>query len=633
VATSSIRWVLGAMLVLTSLGGAGCSESDEPPQASAGGTTTAGSTSTSTTGDPPAPTEPRIVLAVDASRDGVADPADPRDVEGLTEWTAERGAAFLANVDDDDSDGVRDCDDDRVNGEADAADLAPVVLGGWAEAPDGTAGTVTLDAASSANVRVFKKGADGTWTLILGSLGACTGADCPLAMSAELTTDELRAGVELGLEGRGFRVSLEPDAWDGMVELTYSLRDSEGGVLSTVDRPDGIARAKLRVAPWVLNDNLSAFDKLWSSKGSSEFVTGLKKAVAPTSLDYEAYSGWTDQWTQDYFQTAWTSIPGPNGTVRGMRVANPRPWSNGTKLPITWLQSSYLGPDRGIVTIYNKPKSGDTYDSHGNHEVIPPYTKGAERYPFGRILTGSGVLKETRAFYEAQALQAPRFRVVSSWLVVGHVDEFVSFVPASTPRGWKLLVASPKLARAMLTEQAAKGNGGAVMFSGKLRYGPKDNWEPTLPADVTIDEVLADVDLMQWSQDAQGYIDDARDDLQEEIGLDDDEIVEIPFLFTDEEGLKVAYGPGTVNMLVFGDRVVPPDPFGPEIDGADLFKQDLLDRLGTPKHQLGSAGEGLTVRFTDDWYTYHLLLGEVHCGTNLDAAPTLARGAWWEAGR
>jgi protein-arginine deiminase len=574
-----------------------------------------------------------IVVAVDANRDGVADPNEPRDVEGLEEWTAEHGAAFLANVDDDDQDGVRDSDDEIVNGEADAADLAPIVLQGWSDAPDGTTGALTLDALSSGNVRIFKKGKDGTWILVLGAFGPCTDVDCQLVASVALTTDEVRAGVELGIEGRDFRRSLAPESWTGMVELGYFLMDSEKKTLTTAKRPDGMARAKLRVAPWVLNDNLSAFDKLWSSKGSSEFVSGIKKAVAPTAMDYEAYSTWSDQWTQDFFQTAWTSIPGPNGTVRGMRVANPRPWGNGTKLPISWLQSNYLGPDRGVVTIYDKPKSGGTYDSHGNHDAIPPYSKGAESYPFGRIFTGSGVLSETRDFYDAQGLQAPRFHVVSSWLVVGHIDEFVSFVPANTLRGWKLLVASPRLARAMLTEQAGKGYGGAVMFAGKMKYGPKDYYDPTLPADVTIDDVLADVDLMQWSEDAQGHIDEGRDALQEEIGLDDDEIIELPILFTDEEGGKVAYGPGTVNMLVFGDRVVPPDPFGPEIEGVDFFKQDLLDRLGTPTHQLGSTGEGLTVRFTDDWYTYHLLLGEVHCGTNLDVAPSLARGAWWETGR
>ena len=38
---------------------------------------------------------------------------------------------------------------------------------------------------------------------------------------------------------------------------------------------------------------------------------------------------------------------------------------------------------------------------------------------------------------------------------------------------------------------------------------------------------------------------------------------------------------------------------------------------------------GYTVTHVDDWYTYHVNIGEVHCGTNNTRTPT---ANWWEVG-
>ena len=37
--------------------------------------------------------------------------------------------------------------------------------------------------------------------------------------------------------------------------------------------------------------------------------------------------------------------------------------------------------------------------------------------------------------------------------------------------------------------------------------------------------------------------------------------------------------------------------------------------------------ESLELVFLDDWYDYHLMLGEVHCGTNVKRT---APRTWWE---
>jgi protein-arginine deiminase len=177
----------------------------------------------------------------------------------------------------------------------------------------------------------------------------------------------------------------------------------------------------------------------------------------------------------------------------------------------------------------------------------------------------------------------------------------------------------------MLEKAVADGLGETQMFVGKT-------WDTGKDAAISINAVLADQDLMLTSQTAQTEIDDMVAEVQGAVGLTDDEIVYVPYLFEGETEGLVAYNPGTANLLAFGDYIVQADPFGPVVDGVDLFKKDLQDRLGTPVNQLGSTGEGLHVYFADDWDLYHVLLGEVHCGSNVDGPPP-AGEKWWETAR
>jgi protein-arginine deiminase len=64
-----------------------------------------------------------------------------------------------------------------------------------------------------------------------------------------------------------------------------------------------------------------------------------------------------------------------------------------------------------------------------------------------------------------------------------------------------------------------------------------------------------------------------------------------------------------------------PKPFGPVLGGRDLFEEDLRSEL---------LALGLTVSFLDDWYEYHVNLGEVHCATNTLRRPKAAQWKWWD---
>ena len=83
--------------------------------------------------------------------------------------------------------------------------------------------------------------------------------------------------------------------------------------------------------------------------------------------------------------------------------------------------------------------------------------------------------------------------------------------------------------------------------------------------------------------------------------------------------------PGTPNLIVGNPAgttpiLYPPDPFfrgNGAAQSEDPVIADFVERMPA----------GLEVNFLDDWSTYHLQLGEVHCGTNVVRTPLQN---WWE---
>ena len=158
------------------------------------GTDTGTTTSTTETYNPG-----EVDIAVDANRDGVVDPTDEEDQEHENEWDTQYGASFLANVDDDNGDGVQDGSDADVNitvdNTHDQNDLARIKVTAWPDVPAGSVGTFSVDAAATGHVRIHKlNAADGTWSSVAGSVGPCgAGGDtnCNLVESFQLTAEEI----------------------------------------------------------------------------------------------------------------------------------------------------------------------------------------------------------------------------------------------------------------------------------------------------------------------------------------------------------------------------------------------------------------------------------------------------------
>ena len=196
---------------------------------------------------------PVIDLRVDNNRNGVIDLDDATEDEGEDTWTATNGAIFLANVDDDsyrcpkgaETASLSDAElascydgaDDIVNGESDLLDMARMVVKPWPEAPDDASAQITLQDPAANYVRVFKNNG-GNWDAV----------GFPLV----LTPAEIRAGVELAIEGKD--ILRDKDAWDGMAH--FQLDMDAGRAPGGGDYQDGSDSVVLRIAPLLLSHHL-----------------------------------------------------------------------------------------------------------------------------------------------------------------------------------------------------------------------------------------------------------------------------------------------------------------------------------------------------------------------------------------
>jgi protein-arginine deiminase len=446
----------------------------------------------------------------------------------------------------------------------------------------------------------------------------------------------LRTGLELAIEARD--IVRDPAKWDGYVEVTFQVTVPQGSPFEAGTFTDVV---RMRVSPVMTFHHLSPAETVYVSDtdetASTQFMNGVQASLSASGGGIPIYRfpvenfDW-DQWTQDFFETGYMSMPAARGMQHVIRVnyrsANLYPAQTGKMLRragrIVFL---LLGKDVAAVQQYDltSDENMDSLNSFGNTETIPPYLHGGVSYPLGRLLRGSVPSfypdKSFSKMLEAQAVQPPVY-VDTSWLLVGHVDETVSFLKVNSPRGWILLVNDAAMARQMLKAEQMNGNGSVQMFVGK-KWIDFDAWPREVSAAITIDAVLNDTDVMNESAAAAAEVDAQLDIIKRETGITDAEIVRVPFLHEPVDGASLAYQPATVNLLSINEHnVLAPDPFGPVIDGKDIFKTQLEDALAPYK---------IIVHWIDDWNLYHRYAGEVHCGTN--AARAIPAEAWWESGR
>uniref|UniRef100_G1R8J5 Protein-arginine deiminase type-2 n=1 Tax=Nomascus leucogenys TaxID=61853 RepID=G1R8J5_NOMLE len=362
-----------------------------------------------------------------------------------------------------------------------------------------------------------------------------------------------------------------------------------------------------RIAPWIMTPNIlppvSVF--VCCMKDNYLFLKEVKNLVEKTNCELKVcfqYLNRGDRWIQDEIEFGYIEAP-----HKGFPVVLDSPRDGNLKdFPVKEL----LGPDFGYVTREPLFESVTSLDS-------PPVTVNGKTYPLGRILIGSSfplsggrrMTKVVRDFLKAQQVQAP-VELYSDWLTVGHVDEFMSFVPIPGTKKFLLLMASTSACYKLFREKQKDGHGEAIMFKGLGGMSSKR---------ITINKILSNESLVQENLYFQRCLDWNRDILKKELGLTEQDIIDLPALFKmDKDHRARAFFPNMVNMIVLDKDLGIPKPFGPQVEEEcclEMHVRGLLEPLG------------LECTFIDDISAYHKFLGEVHCGTNVRRKPFTFK--WW----
>jgi protein-arginine deiminase len=540
-------------------------------------------------------------LDVDVDRDGDIDGDDD---DGEDTLTTARGGIFIGNVDDDDGDGVRDSRDSKFDD--DFEDMTEIVVQPITGLDGARVVMHIAPGVAAARVRLWS-----TEGVVVHE-PASFEAEQPQEVDVAIAVAEDTA-VSLFIEAIAGRTA----DWDGRLTLSMSIViANEDAIAST----DTIA---LRAAPVIFPDNTQAPRELYvldipqGQDNNSALVAALANVPAGAQLraiDQAPFSG--DRWMQDNMELGYQQRPSSTGRQEVTMAMNTERDYGGAGLD-RFVPEAWLSANRG----YYYPSGDQTSHNYGgNLEVIPP----TDRYPLGRMIYGGGQLTLSGAsnpdtmndnqvaFLNAQEAQGPALEVSSEWLEVGHIDEWFQVVPVVEPaagsRGFVVVVASPQLARDITQSLRDNGGGESLFFR-------------TRDTTYSVNEVLDAPRFAATNDAAELRIQAQVERMKSEFDLVDDDFRFVPVFYIDEGSTLVsAFNPGIQNLVTMGNRLFIPDPEGPlNAGGVDVFRAATEAALADTGHDL---------IFVDVYESYHLLLGEAHCGTNVVREPY--ERAWWE---
>ena len=500
---------------------------------------------------------------------------------------------IIPNIDDDNGDGIPDCSGPPLKGAMDneilRLNLKPPVA-----FPSGSTLRVEVLEPWTRFARVFLLDSSrGDFKLIQGPEAVRSG-------------DEAREGINIGVDVSDFADAGRPPRLS--LKVLYETKERVPLHEETI---------ACSVAPFLVSSCLEPAEAVHVVKTgpTAPFVIGLRPLVEAAGAELRVFEDPAlrqhDIWMQDAVEIG-IATDGKNV----MHVA--LHGNRGEKLDDLFAKS-FLGKDSGVIHKGKyRGKSAQWIDWFGNLEVSPPVKVKGREFKDGRVYTGTQGVRamhpDVVKFLEAQTAQGPVLCLDTSWLIIGHVDETVSWVPSQSGHPYRMLIPSPRLAVEILTK-AEKDAPGGLLNRGTKREGDKPG-EFERPLAIA----LSDKPLMAIQEFVQKKIDGVRRRLQEGLGVADEDIIEIPVLFNslgkEFPGRYLAETTNMVNSLLVGTTFIVPDPHGPIVEGKDVLLQAVKDRL---------EPLGCRVVAVDDFFPYHRYLGEVHCGTNATRRPATAR--------
>ena len=504
-----------------------------------------------------------------------------------------RANIIIPNVDDNDGDGVPDCNAATLSGAIDD-DILRVLINPGCSLPEGAVVRVEIAEPWTRFARAYiRDRSSGAFQLIRG----------PVRVSPDETK---RNGIMIGIEATDFADEGRPPA----LAMKLHFETKEG-------RPLHEETVNCTVAPFLVSCCLDPADAVHvvQTELTERFVNDLAPLIKEVGVGLEIFTDASlptnDIWIQDATEIGWATD--------GEHVMHVALHGNRGRALDDLFAKKFLGKDFGVIQKGKyRGKSAEWIDWFGNLEASPPVKVRGKEFKNGRIYVGTqgerSMHPDVIKFLDAQDAQAPVLWIDTSWLVIGHVDETVSWVPSKLGTPHRMLIPSPRLAVEIL-KKAEKDAPGGILNRGTKR-------ERDLPGEYErpLVDALNDKDLMAAQELVQKKIDGVRRTLQDGLGVADDEIIEIPVLFNSSSeyfhGRYYAETTDMVNCLLIGNNVIVPDPHGPLVGGKDVLLQAVEDRL---------EPLGCRVLAVDNFYPYHRHGGEVHCGTNATRRPAVAR--------
>jgi protein-arginine deiminase len=364
---------------------------------------------------------------------------------------------------------------------------------------------------------------------------------------------EFASQIQLGIEA----VKFADTDWDGFVTVTVDVLGPKQSSIAS-------QQVRMRVAPWIMLPNSAKTQVLYLSSQTSRLRPDINKVLEAAGLpDAQASSPpGQDIWFQDTMEIGYTQLPGKPAMHVVMNGQRP----NAADI----LAITLLAPNFGFISVGTprQPANDEDYwmDWMSNLDV----THAVPGYPLGRIYYGRSdrttfhptIVK----FLEAQEVQKP-FSVYVNWLLTQQVDDVMTFVSDKSGRA-KMIIVSPAAANAVMG----------------LGYDAAN-------------------------QQIQKYIDDDIALAKTELGLTDDDIIQLPTFFSGSGTDYATNWSNPVNAVYIDGTLMVGATNTPAAVKAEVEKK------------LGAIG--VRVAWVDA-SEYELYGGNVHSATNTTKTPLCA---------
>lgn len=254
------------------------------------------------------------------------------------------------------------------------------------------------------------------------------------------------------------------------------------------------------------------------------------------------------------------------------------------------------------LVYFKNPSNAQSKGDYGGNILITPFEDV--------LVAGSTMTAACKRFFEQNGYAGRIFSGNTHWLTVGHIDEYVNFIPtAHVPGGYSIVRADPLYALEIIRNLPDNELDKISQYDRRFLLGVKRVLNEQL-LDSKAGANTAEGRFIALNYELNELIEENIGQLVAFIRHEtkdpnrDFEVVSWPTLYegraADNSRSCRAFLPGVVNMLVVRDHLIVPATHIPAFDKAieARFK-----------------AQGNKVHFVDDT-PYHTSMGEIHCGTN-----------------